>query len=778
MKKFIKITGIVVCILAVLVIVLLVAAKWLITPERVRQAVVPVAEKALNRPVVIGDINIRLFSGVSIDDMRIGMRDEKDDFAAADQVVLRYQLLPLLKKQVVIDEVRLENPKIRVIRNADGSFNFSDLLEQPLSPSEKGSDPVPETDGGGAAIDLLVNRVLIKDGVVRFTDKAAGSDGFDYEISRINGSAENISLQNAFPFKISVLLNQAPLSVSGMLDPVVLEARADLKLDDFNITDFSPYFSQHLPGRLSSARLGLKASVEAGSRFVESSGNIMAREINLALDAISHAPVENAHMGFDYDLAVDLEKKSLQIRKAGLDANGIAVNASGSVEKIDTTPLLDLELELPATGLEKILAAVSRGFVQELTSMDPAGTISAKASISGSADKPESLLKTGKINLDGIGANVSGIRPVFTGDIALSSEKISSEKLQIVLGEDKAYMDFSATDFRSVPIRILSSIQAANLNIDKLIASMEKSESSGSRDNDHGAEARGDQAGSQGSNESDKDVTVGPFDLPVYAQGRIDVKKAVYKGLVVSDVMIRYSLADNVFNMETLEAHMAEGQVKGNASVDLGVRGLSYNADFSVNDFSSDALISGVSPHAAGSLDGKTSASLKLSGKGTAWTDIQKALSGDGIIMISEGKIAENALIEGLTRVLGVKDLKSIDFDSFEGGFKIDGGRIKLDSGLDGKNIKMRPSGTIGLDGSLDMNLNLSLAPGFSSRLSQDSVAARLLADEQGWTRLPVALGGSFLSPQFKLDSAQIQEQIQQKATQEVIEKGLRKLFE
>jgi hypothetical protein len=69
------------------------------------------------------------------------------------------------------------------------------------------------------------------------------------------------------------------------------------------------------------------------------------------------------------------------------------------------------------------------------------------------------------------------------------------------------------------------------------------------------------------------------------------------------------------------------------------------------------------------------------------------------------------------------------------------------------------------------------MAPGFSSRLSEDSLAGRLLADGQGWTRLPVSLGGSVYSPEIKLDSALIRRQLQEKAAQEVIEKGLEKLF-
>ncbi|MFW6284420.1 MAG: AsmA family protein [Desulfosalsimonas sp.] len=623
MKKAGKILGIVAGVLVVLIIVLVVAAKVLITPERVRETVVPLAEKNLNRSVAIGDIDISLFSGVVIRDVRVGMQDTDQDFVAADEMVLRYQFWPLLKKQVVVDEIRLEKPQIRVVRNKDGTFNFSDLLTAPPAsePKEESAAPASE-DKQGNGINLLVSRLQVKDGTLFFTDHGAGTDGFEYEISGFNASAKDIARDQSFPFEMAARLGQAPFSAKGTVNAAEARIQTEVKLDEFNMVDFSPY-------------------------------------------------LEN------------------QARAA-----------------------------------------------------------------------------------------IEGLRPVVSGTIDLSSQKIHTEGLEVVLGDDVVSVDLTVTNLFSRPVNIQNRIYASSLNIDALMAAVQTPQS-------RQEEKNGREKPDSNSTESQKpapkgkDTPLGPFDLPVAVNnGQVDVDKAVYKGLAMTDLKLGYRLVENVLTVETLEARLAEGAISGNARVDLGVAGLSYDSDFSVQEISADALMSGLYPKAAGTLLGRTSAAINVSGRGTAWEQMRDALSGQGQVRISEGKIAGNDFAGGLARTLGAGDLKSIDFKSFEGDFEIEDGKLRLVSDFAGKDVKMNPTGTIGLDGALDMNLNLALAPGFSSRLSSDSLVGQLLEDEQGWTSMPVALGGSLGKPRFVLDKARLQKQLTEEGSRKVIEKGLQKLFQ
>ncbi|MBS3731515.1 MAG: AsmA family protein, partial [Desulfobacterales bacterium] len=231
MIRFLKISGVIVAGLVVLAVILLVVAKLFVTPERIRRTVLPLAEKSLDRKVEIGDIRIRLFSGVSIENLQVRMREGDQRFVSADSLVLRYQLLPLLKKQVVIDAVRLKNPTIHVIRNADGSFNFSDLLKNKGESMTAAGKPALAQAGNGPAVNLLVSTVKISDGQLEFTDRTVGAEPFEYRASGLTGSAKDISLEKAFPFNLSARLNEAGFSVSGTFNPASgkIQANAELK---------------------------------------------------------------------------------------------------------------------------------------------------------------------------------------------------------------------------------------------------------------------------------------------------------------------------------------------------------------------------------------------------------------------------------------------------------------------------------------------------------------------------------------------------------------------
>ena len=120
-------------VLLVSLVVIIVLIKMELTPEMVRETIIPIAEEHLQRKVEVGEIKIGLFSGVSLADVKVLQRDGSDEFVSAGLISLSYRLWPLLTGKVVIDDVRLVQPKIVVTRNPDGSFNFSDLLPQETS---------------------------------------------------------------------------------------------------------------------------------------------------------------------------------------------------------------------------------------------------------------------------------------------------------------------------------------------------------------------------------------------------------------------------------------------------------------------------------------------------------------------------------------------------------------------------------------------------------------------------------------------------------------------
>ena len=197
MSRLTKISLLVSGILVVSAIVLMVLVKTLVTPEKVGGTLVPLAEKSLQRKISLGKIEIGLFSGISLQDLHVLQRSGTDDFIAFKSMDLHYQLLPLLTGKIVIDQVKFVQPKIVVIRNIDGSFNFSDLLDHKVKTKEK-DRPATSTEGestsSGRAFNLLVNEVVISGGEVILIDGSKGGKAPSrYAVNQLSFQARQMS---------------------------------------------------------------------------------------------------------------------------------------------------------------------------------------------------------------------------------------------------------------------------------------------------------------------------------------------------------------------------------------------------------------------------------------------------------------------------------------------------------------------------------------------------------------------------------------------------------
>lgn len=162
MKKFLIIT---VSVIAVIIIAFAVFIKIYVTPERVKGFIVPTAEKALNRKVEIGDISIGIFKGIGLSDFAIKEADQTRDFVKCKEFVLKFKLLPLLSKRVLIDELKLVSPEVKIERGPDGKFNFEDIGKKEV-PEVKETPDV----SGGLPISLTVNKISVQDAKFSLAD--------------------------------------------------------------------------------------------------------------------------------------------------------------------------------------------------------------------------------------------------------------------------------------------------------------------------------------------------------------------------------------------------------------------------------------------------------------------------------------------------------------------------------------------------------------------------------------------------------------------------------
>ncbi|MDL2269987.1 AsmA family protein, partial [Desulfosarcina sp. OttesenSCG-928-G17] len=157
--------------LIVLMIGVGILIKIMITPEMVRESVLPIAEQHLNRKIDYTDIAIGLFSGIYVSDLKIMERGDTGDFVSVGKMALQYRFLPLLWGKVEISKIVLDHPRINIVRFTDKTFNFTDLLA-PSRPDTTAPATTEPTSDSGSKMALEISEIHITEGELYFTDQA------------------------------------------------------------------------------------------------------------------------------------------------------------------------------------------------------------------------------------------------------------------------------------------------------------------------------------------------------------------------------------------------------------------------------------------------------------------------------------------------------------------------------------------------------------------------------------------------------------------------------
>ncbi|HIJ77719.1 MAG: AsmA family protein [Desulfobulbaceae bacterium] len=237
MKKSLKIFIVLIAIITITVLALAALVRFYLTDERIKALIIPPAEQALARKVTVGAIKVSLLSGITVHDFSVKEADGANDFIKTKAFVLRYQLLPLIHKEVVISEITLLDPAVNVHRDHDGRFNFESIGL--ATAPEKTDRPKTPTASQAAALPLAltVNNIQVKGLKITVTDAKK-------ELPQITTLAsltvaldiknlQNILYNGSLKFTTDVVYGKVTPHLSGSctFDQQQLAVKADITAD-------------------------------------------------------------------------------------------------------------------------------------------------------------------------------------------------------------------------------------------------------------------------------------------------------------------------------------------------------------------------------------------------------------------------------------------------------------------------------------------------------------------------------------------------------------------
>ena len=179
---------------------------------------------ALGRKVGIGDIGLSIISGsVTVKDVSVADDPAYSNgaFLTAKSLDVGVAMMPLIfSRQLNVSSFTIEEPEITLLRNANGTWNYSTLGAAGQS---KGGTPAPAAGGGAApsatASGLSVEKLKISNGKMIVGSVGAKSKPSVY--SNVNLEASDLSYTTQFPFKLTATgPSGADIKVEGKAGPI------------------------------------------------------------------------------------------------------------------------------------------------------------------------------------------------------------------------------------------------------------------------------------------------------------------------------------------------------------------------------------------------------------------------------------------------------------------------------------------------------------------------------------------------------------------------------
>jgi len=771
MKKFKKIILIFILLLLFIFVGGTVALRIAFPPAKVKAILIEKMSDALHRQVEIESISIGL-RGLKVKSFKVSEKPsfEKGTFVEAGQFLIKPNLLALLKKQISISEVTLISPKINIIRRADGSFNFSDLMVKKVTEAKKEEkvEKIPPAKVKPIPFSFLVSKVSISGGDVNFIDRTPQKLSADlknidlsvYGISLVSpffveGSfdVEKEKLKGSLAFKGSINIKEERIkikeslvtiagagigatgSIEKFMEPDKLSFAVNIKSERFALEKLSKIF----PFRgnlLMAGEPDINADVSGNLKRIEIRGNIGLRKVEVLFKDLFHKP-SGIEGGMGIDIVLE-DNNILKLNSISIALGGMKASASGKVAGLKGEMALNLKVALEKSDMKSLQELVPLAKDYGL-----AGMVGGETEISGGL---KSINISGKIGV----------------------ENITSIQKEMTVKLDRSHFNYSGNilDFKKPKVNF-------DLDIGTVEVKMVEKPKEPKEGKPTPKEVK-----QESLTVAEKPSPKAAIPADIALSGKIKLNRLTFQNYQVSDCSAKLDLAKSMLNLELLSLSAYNGSVKGNLLADLtdsSLESLKFNLDGDIKNIDIHQVMQSMGLELKGQFYALASGQMKVSGRGK---DFSK-LNGSGLAEIKNVKITGIKILDKIASAANIPELKETSFKSASGTLTIENGKVYL--------ANVKTDGGDKLDaycsGNVDLVKKTQDIKGdikFTKEYSGGDLA-KYAGDAEGRVTVPFKIAGTFEDPKVNLDWGKLASKAAEKAAEDVlkkeIEKGLKKLF-
>ena len=449
----------------------------IVSSGMVKNKIISNLETGLNRKVQIDDINMSWSSGIDIKNIHIKERDDLpgDTFVKVKRILCNIDFVPLIKKQIRINDLIIESPEIVIQKDKKGLFNYEDksVPVEPGSTPELGSTPekvekptpdVTRKPSGKPAYTPLVIPALLSDLKI----KAKVSNGkftfIDHQLQEetrikdlnttlsIDSLSKPIELQCDFDIEAKGETEHADISLNislakdGEIDPGNAKGTFNMKTGfalittDFNMAEFKgeggtgldfsmnvdlEKLTENLAGMLGLPK-GMQVEGDINSKItahgqlektIGVDGSTEITNLYITGGPLEKDPIRQSIIKFTQKADIDINNDQIAVYKIGIDSTFLEMFLAGLVTELKSTRDLNFKI-FTDLDLTKLTSEIG-GLLPDETAI--AGRLQTNIKLTGQ----QNIVKVnGKTDLKGLYVRMGAIGPVKEPEITINHDMV------------------------------------------------------------------------------------------------------------------------------------------------------------------------------------------------------------------------------------------------------------------------------------------------------------------------------------------------------------------
>ncbi len=467
-------------VIVILVVVgLVVVVPMLVNVNQYRGQIQAELQKQLNRPVQLGDMSLSVIPlAVKVDNVNIGEDasfHSNVPFAQVQRLDVHVRLFPLLAKKIEVSSLTLEKPRIELIRNAAGTWNFGSLGQGPqapasqVPPSQQKTQPPAAPPAGAQPAGLELSKLSIRDGQIAVTDDQKHQPRAVYD--HIDLTLKDFAPNQPFSLDVTAHLpgkGRQTLELAGKGEPF-----NSAQLMNTPFTGKVKFNEVSLAGAqkfLNAQALENSDAVITGSTDFSSGGGKASAKGSLKLnDAVIHGVQVGYPIAADFDIADDLNADVIQISKFALKLGSTPVSASGTLNTKPNPMIVDVNVSAVNAPIEEMARLASAFGVAFNPNTKIAGQITANVHAQGPTDR---LALNGNVegrNLEVTGKDIPQPVRVPEIDLAMTPQDIRSNSFTVSSGATTLNGQMVLSQYTTPSPNVDATLKTVNAKLEGLL---------------------------------------------------------------------------------------------------------------------------------------------------------------------------------------------------------------------------------------------------------------------------------------------------------------------